>query len=282
MKTQNTLKFFSGLFTAGILLTACQTSNDEVVSQETTNQITAAQVTLETEVDNTTEDVTVIVDQTFNEVQFSNKTATPHDRYLPDCATVTKDVTDTTKDITIDFGSACELRNGKTISGKVMMHWVKDSTALTVTIDVTFDNLFINDKHIEGGYSVLREHSNSNGNPQSTHTFNTTITWPDNSVASKQGSRTKELIEGQDTRAWGDDVMSITGNWSFTRKDGTVHLATITTPLRREMSCRFIVSGVIALQKDNQAAVLDFGDGTCDDLGELTKDGTTETIHLKR
>lgn len=282
MKTQNTLKFFSTLFTAGVLLTACQSGSGDVVSQETANQFTVDQVALETEVDNVTEDVTVIVDQTYNDVEFANKTATPHERYLPDCATVTKNVTDTTKDITIDFGEACELRNGNTVSGIIMMHWVKDPTALTISIEVTFDNLFVNDKHIEGGYTVLREHSNNNGNLQSTHTFDVTVTWPDNSVASKNGTRTKELIEGQDTRAWGDNVFSITGNWNFTRKDGTVHVATITTPLRKELSCRFIVSGVIAFQKDDQAAVLDFGDGTCDDLGEVTKDGVTETIHLRK
>jgi len=282
MKTQKMLNFFSTLFTAGILLTACQSGSGDVVSQETANQFTVDQVALETEVDNATEDVTVIVDQTYNDVEFANKTATPHERYLPDCATVTKDVTDTTKDITIDFGEACELRNGNTISGIIMMHWVKDPTALTISIEVTFDNLFVNDKHIEGGYTVLRERSNNNGNPQSTHTFDVTVTWPDNSVASKNGTRTKELIEGQDTRAWGDNVFSITGNWNFTRKDGTVHVATITTPLRKELSCRFIVSGVIAFQKDDQAAVLDFGDGTCDDLGEVTKDGVTETIHLRK
>ncbi|MFK5890118.1 MAG: hypothetical protein QM486_05245 [Flavobacteriaceae bacterium] len=282
MKTQKMLNFFSTLFTAGILLTACQSGSGDVVSQETANQFTVDQVALETEVDNATEDVTVIVDQTYNDVEFANKTATPHERYLPDCATVTKDVTDTTKDITIDFGEACELRNGNTVSGIIMMHWVKDPTALTISIEVTFDNLFVNDKHIEGGYTVLRERSNNNGNPQSTHTFDVTVTWPDNSVASKNGTRTKELIEGQDTRAWGDNVFSITGNWNFTRKDGTVHVATITTPLRKELSCRFIVSGVIAFQKDDQAAVLDFGDGTCDDLGEVTKDGVTETIHLRK
>lgn len=282
MKTQNTNKFFTVLFTTGILLTACQSSSDDVVSQEAVEQITVAQVALETEVDNVTEDVTVIVDQTFNEVEFSNKALTPRgDRYLPDCATVTKVVTDTTKDVTIDFGTSCELRNGNIVSGKIIMNYVKDSTAMTRSV-VTFDNFANNDKKIEGGYTSFKEHSNVNGNPQSTNTVDFTITWPDGTFASKSGTKIKELIEGKDTRAWGDDVFSISGNWNFTRKDSSVHQSTITTPLRKELSCRFIVSGVISIQKDGQTATLDFGDGTCDDLGELTKDGVTETIHLKK
>jgi hypothetical protein len=283
MKTQNTTKIFTALFTAGILLTACQSGSNDIVSQETTTQISATQVAVETEVDNVTDDITVIVDQAYADEEFANKSATTAaTRYLPDCATVTKVITDATKDITIDFGKACELRNGNTVSGKIILNYVKDTMALTRSVEVSFDNLFVNEKHIEGGYSVLRERSNANGNPQSTHTFNIKVTWPDDSVASKNGTKIKEFIEGQDTRAWGDNVFLITGNWHFTRKDGTVHITTITTPLRRELSCRFIVSGVIAFQKDDQSAVLDYGDGTCDDLGTFTKDGVTETIHLKR
>ncbi len=283
MKTQNTTKIFTALFTAGILLTACQSGSNDIVSQDIATQISADQVAVETEVDNVTDNVTVIVDQTYADEEFANKSATTMaTRYLPDCATITRVITDTTKDITIDFGEACELRNGNTVSGKIIMKYVKDTTALTRSVDVSFDNFFINEKRIEGGYSVFRERSNANGNPQSTHTFDVTVTWPDGSFASKKGTKTKELIEGQNTRAWGDNVFLITGNWHFTRKDGTVHVTTITTPLRKELSCRFIVSGVITFQKGDQSAVLDYGDGTCDDLGTFTKDGVTETIHLKR
>lgn len=283
MKTQNTYGIFTALFTASILLTACQSDNSNIVGQELEEQITVAQVALETEVDNVTEDVTIIVDQTIDAIEFSNKTLTPRgDRYLPGCATVTKVITDTTKEITIDFGEACELRNGNIVSGKIIMNYVKDSTAMTRSVNVTFDNFYNNDKKIEGSYTSFKEHSNVNGNPQSTNTIDFTIIWSDGTFASKSGTKIKELIEGKDTRAWGDNVFSITGNWQFTRKDGSVHQSTITTPLRKELSCRFIVSGVISIQKDGQAAILDFGDGTCDDLGELTKGGVTETIHLKK
>jgi len=282
MKAQNTYSIFTALFTASILLTACQSDNSNIIGQEIEKQITVAQVALETEVDNVTEDVTIIVDQTFNEVEFSSKSATPHERYLPGCATVTKVITDTTKDITIDFGEACELRNGNIVSGKISMNYVKDSTAMTRSVKVTFDNFYHNDKKIEGGYTSFKERSNINGNPQSTNKVDFIITWSDGTFANKSGTKIKELIEGKDTRAWGDDVFSISGNWRFTRKDGSVHQSTITTPLRKELSCRFIVSGVISIQKDGQEATLDFGDGTCDDLGELTKDGVTEIIHLRK
>jgi len=284
MKLQNKLQIFSAILGIGIFLTSCQKTGADVVSQETQqDQLTTTAIETETEVDNVTDDVAVMVDQTYNNEEFANKSAvSPGDRYLPDCATITRIVTDTTKDITIDFGDSCVLRNGNTVSGKILIHYAIDKVALTKLVEVSFDNFFDNSKKIEGSFSILKERQNKNGNPQSTNTFNITVTWPDNSFATKEGTKTRELIEGGDTFTWGDDVFEITGHWNFTRKDGTIHVATITTPLRRELSCRFIVSGVIALQKDDQAAVLDFGNGTCDDLALLTKNGKTTEIHLRK
>jgi len=283
MKTQNTLKFLTALFFVGIIFTSCQSSEENIAAQDVAGQFNASQIQTETEVNNITDDVSVIVDQTFANEEYANKSEVNlNNRYLPSCATVTKVVTDTTKDVTIDFGTSCELRNGNIVSGKILMHYAKDKTAMTRSVDVSFDNFYNNGKKIEGSHSVLKERENENGNPQSTFNFSVTVTWPDGSTASKSGLKIKELIEGSTTPTWGDNVFLISGNWNFTRKDGTVHEATITTSLRKELACRFVVSGVVSFQKNNQMAVLDYGDGTCDDLGTITIDGVTETIHLRK
>lgn len=55
------------------------------------------------------------------------------------------------------------------------------------------------------------------------------------------------------------------------------------TPLRRELACRFIVSGVLEISRNDATASLDFGDGSCDAVGILTyPDGSTEEIFLRR
>lgn len=283
MKTKNRFKILTTLASLGLLLTACQSSNESIDAQVSAAKINNADVELETEVNNLTDDISFMVDQTYTNEEFANKLETANgERYLPECAVVTKVITDTSKDIIIDFGEACILRNGNTVSGKILMHYINDKTAMTKSITVSFDNFYNNLRKIEGGHSVLRERSNANGNPQSTNTENLMITWPDGTFASKNGTEIHELIAGSDTHTWGDDVFSITGNWTFTRKDGSLHSVTITTPLRKELTCRFIVSGIETLEKDGQTAILDFGDGTCDDLGTISKDGVTETIHLKK
>ena len=64
---------------------------------------------------------------------------------------------------------------------------------------------------------------------------------------------------------------------------GNVYMKEITTPLRRELSCRFIVSGVLEISRNDNTASLDFGDGSCDAKGILTQpDGTESEVFLRR
>lgn len=283
MKSENTFKILVTIVGLGALLSACQGASDSLDLQQAAKQITTADVEKESEISNLSDDVFTMVSETYSNIEFANKSEMDNgNRYMPDCAVVTKVVTNTTKDVTIDFGSACVLKNGNTVSGKIKMHYINDKTAMTRSIDVSFDNFYNNLRKIEGGHSVLRAFSNANGNLQITNTENITVTWPDGTIASKSGTKVHELIEGFNTIAWGDDVFLITGNWVFTRKTGSVYTATITTPLRRELACRFIVSGVVSFDRDGQVAILNYGDGVCDDTGTITKNGVDEIIHLKK
>ncbi|NJO91796.1 MAG: hypothetical protein HC831_24620 [Chloroflexia bacterium] len=43
-------------------------------------------------------------------------------------------------------------------------------------------------------------------------------------------------------------------------------------PLIRLGDCRYIVSGIVVMEKNEEVfATLDFGDGTCDDIATITK-----------
>jgi hypothetical protein len=55
--------------------------------------------------------------------------------------------------------------------------------------------------------------------------------------------------------------------------------ATIIEPLIRKTACRFIVSGTIDKQKHNRSGVLNFGEGTCDNVAIFTTD-TGEEIEI--
>ncbi len=276
----------AGLMLASALtFTAC--SEEEAATEEllvTSDVITTAQLQYSDESEQISDEIAEIAEDVYvsDELAATAKGTYLSD-YLPECVTITTVVTDTTKEKTIDFGSGCELRNGNVLSGIIKLSYILDMEAASKNLTVLLENFTFNEVAIEGGANIFRVRSNANGNPNSTLTANYEATWPDGETASFSSNRNREWIEGFGTGFWGDNVFMINGNATFTNKAGNVFSKTITTPLRREMACRFIVSGVLEISRNAASANLDFGDGSCDAKGILTKpDGTSEEVFLRR
>ena len=240
------------------------------------------------EIDAAIEDVNADVDQAFiieeglgslTTKEGDNK-ITPN--FFPECLTKTVVIEENMKIVTLDYGDGCEIR-GRFKAGIIIMKYEKNKELHTRSITITYDNYRVNRKLMEGSHSVVRVKENENGNPQSTSTFDMMVTWDSGDTATRVGQKAREMIEGADTRTWGDNVYSITGSWETTRKNGTTVAAEVTTPLRRELACKFLVSGVIDLTKNDRHGILDFGDGECDNQATLTlDDGTVIEITLHR
>ncbi|CAM1360364.1 conserved exported hypothetical protein [Tenacibaculum litopenaei] len=198
----------------------------------------------------------------------------------PQCLTRTVEDTATGKIVTLDFGTGCEGRKGRVYAGKIIITYVKDTGSFSKT--VRFDNFSVNGNAVEGGKSVSKVRENANGNPERTHTVDITVTFDSGEVIVKKGEKTKEKIAGADTDDRGDDVVMISGFWESVKKDGSEVKATITTDLRREYACKYIVSGVVEISKGGNDYTLDFGDGSCDNKATLTDSaGNVKEITLK-
>ncbi|NQV77582.1 MAG: hypothetical protein HQ490_04415 [Lutibacter sp.] len=272
MKISN-LKLLTFFFVSAIVFVSC--NNDTV---DVSEPISADEAIALAEVDDVSDEINNIIDDFFVENEDgvkSSDTESKTEDLLP-CVTKTIELINTTKTITLDFGEGCELPNGNVLRGKIIMSYAIDSDVHSLTITHTYENFYFNDISIEGGNTIIRVRENDNGNLQSTITFNTTLTWPDGVFASREGTKTREWIEGYDTRTFGDNVFLITGNWKATFKDGTELSANVLEPLTREMACRFIISGVLEMQKGDSAGVLDFGDGSCDNVATFTNQADEE------
>jgi hypothetical protein len=203
--------------------------------------------------------------------------------YLPECAIVTTVVTDTTIERTIDFGMGCELPNGNYLAGIIYLEYAKDMEMATKTIGLSLENFSFNRVAVAGSASVVRQRSNGNGNPQSDASWTFEGVWPNDDTFSFNGNRTREWIEGYASGFWSDNVFLITGKGSFKGRLGNVFEKEIQKPLRREWSCRFIVSGSMLISRNDASVTLDFGEGSCDGKGLLTyADGSTKEIFLRR
>lgn len=272
---------------SGLFFVSCD-DNEVIKAPEISEIITENETLTIIESDDVSDELDNLIDDYLFEDGLSGKTelaSKEEERGIgrPDCVTKTVEMDGTTRTITFDFGEGCEFPNGHIVAGKIIISHEFDVDAMTMTVTQTYEGFTFNDVTVEGQNTIVRTGENENGNPQSVKTMDITMTWLDGETASRVGTKTREWTEGYDTREWGDNVFEITGNWTTTFKDGTVISATITKALKREMACRYIVSGIIELTKNDVTCTLDFGDGTCDNIAICTDaDGIETEITLRK
>ena len=235
-------------------------------------------------IDVATEDVAKIVeDQYALQVNPSAGKNALQTQDLPSCATVTAVTTANTWTRTVVFDN-CTLPNGNVLDGTIIASGSLDFSTPSYTINYSFVDFHHNNILIEGNRTVVRTHQSTatlaTVHPVATMAIDMTATFPNGNVYHRVGNRVREMIEGFGTPLiWADNVFSISGSWTTTFPAGT-QTSTITTPLRVEVGCPNIVSGVVSIVRNGNTATLDYGSGECDNQATLTVNGTTTTITL--
>jgi len=265
------------LMVVGLLLNAC---SDNESTNDDTQALDYSEVVLSSDADKAItamEDITLDVYDVQENSETSRLSSPPNN--LPDCVSITLVVQQNFRELTLDFGTDGCVVHGNLLKGIMVLSWERNPEAMQVLITQTLDNFYFNNKNIVGGKSILREKSNDNGNPQSTHNIDYTIIWPNGAEASREGTKIREWIEGHGSGVWGDNVFEITGNWTTTFVNGNTHSYEVDIPLRREVVCFYFVSGSVDVVRTNFSGVLDYGAGECDNQATFTfEDGTVVDI----
>jgi hypothetical protein len=276
MKTNFLLKIVA-LFTV-ILLASCSKDNDDTASA-----FTAADIQTNAKVDRISNDVSDIIDDQYAEQNLNGRSITAAS-ILPACVTITvAPITpaSTTWTRTIDFGTTgCAMPNGAVLRGVIIISGSLNYTLQNYVISYTFVNFYHNDMLVQGNRTVTRSHQSTIHqtaiHPVNVMDINMTFT-NSNGVYTRVGTRTRECVEGFDTRPnWTDNVYVVTGSWATTFPNGNVNnnLISATSPLRILMNCDYrIVSGMVNITRPNHTAVLDYGTGTCDNNATISIDG---------
>lgn len=266
-----------------LFITSCaKEDSPEIEEEQQTFEVAALKASDESE--HISEEIFSIAEDVYatDEIRAVSKGSYSSD-YLPDCVTITTVITGTTKERTIDFGEACELPNGNILGGIIKLSYLKDMEMATKMLNLSLENFTFNGIAVEGTASLKRMRANAKGNPQADTEASFNAEWPDGNTANFTGNRTREWIEGYGSGFWGDNVFLISGKGTYNGTLGNVFVKETTTSLRREMSCRFLVSGILEISRNDSTASLDFGDGSCDAKGIVTyPDGTSEEIFLRR
>lgn len=276
MKTNSIVKI--SFFFAAIVISSCTKDNET----SSNSALTSTEISTNAKIDAASNDVADIIDDQFFQQNPTGKSTTNVNSILPTCASVTVALTPSTWTRTIDFGTTgCPMPNGAVLRGKIIISGSIVTNQMQYVMSYTFENFYHNNTLIQGNRTVTRSFQSTSYSsvvhPVHVMDINMTITSPTGEVYTRVGSRTRECVEGFDTNMiWNDNIYVITGSWATTFPNGNVHTNTISTtnPIRVRMNCDYkIVRGTVTIVKNTHTAVLDYGEGTCDNIATIAIDG---------
>ncbi|MEJ7610746.1 MAG: hypothetical protein WKF88_06150 [Ferruginibacter sp.] len=191
------------------------------------------------------------------------------------CATVTvTPLTGFPKSIVIDFGPiGCTSPNGVTRKGKILVTLTDSLRVPGSVATMTFDNYFVNLYKKEG---TITWTNTSVPGIKRWHRVcqNGKITAPNGNYWNHFGTQDITQTAGVFTPLnLTDDVFSTTGGHTVTNAAGLSRTGTILSALQKKNMCNFIDKGTYQLQGPNHVAIIDYGNGTCDNLATISIDG---------
>lgn len=185
------------------------------------------------------------------------------------------------KTITLNYGEGTTLENGHVLSGVIVIGISGPRDSETYSREVVYTNFGVDSLTVNGNSIVARNRAEEEFR---TFTTDMAFTLADGKVINRSSERVWEWLEGMDTdEDQTDDLIQITGVVNAENSDGDTYKKEIVEPLIRLGDCRFIVQGVVEIWlNESLISSLDYGNGECNNMAILTKDGETLEIDLAK
>jgi hypothetical protein len=201
----------------------------------------------------------------------------PTPAWIGSCAIVSVTGNFPSKNIKIDFGSGCTSPNGITRKGIINIVLTDSIRKSGSKATITFDNYYVNQFKKEG--IVVRTNTTVAGS--NTRSHNRTVT--DGKITSPIGKVWQHSSNINITQTAGvntpcdlsDDIYLLEGTRTVTNTQGKTRSSATQTPLQKKRSCANIDQGVLKVQGTNHFALIDFGNGSCDNQATISIDGRT-------
>jgi hypothetical protein len=267
-----------------LLLVSCDNESPEQSATADSDDIEAAEIQAEiqsmTEVLDEMSEMIGIEMDAFDAFKENSEKTLPDGTYFSSCLSRTLVIEDNGINLSLDFGNGCEGPHGNVLAGIIRVDIQLISLDEQI-ITHSFQDFSINGRAVEGTMTKNRVRSNAEGYPEVQTSRDLGIQWDEDTAFSRVGETTRIWVSGSDTRNWGDDVFLTTGGWNVFKNGVLQRSVTISKELRRELSCRFLVSGTLEIQGVTDFS-LDFGDGSCDDKAIVEIGDRQEEIQLGR
>jgi hypothetical protein len=186
------------------------------------------------------------------------------------------------KTITVDYGTGCSGFDGNTRSGMIVISVTGPRLETGSKRSVTFESYYSNGIKVEG--TKVLENLGKNTNQNFVFSIKLTsgkLTLADGKTILREFDHKREWIAGIFTKNIFDDECLVSGIASGVNINGIAYTNTIMTPLHWTRACKFIVSGVVKIERSGKEPVtIDYGDGECDARATVTKGGVSKEILL--
>ncbi len=187
------------------------------------------------------------------------------------------------KIITVDYGVSCTGLNEIVRSGKIIIEISAPRMETGSKRTVTFSDYYVNGNKVEG--TKVLENTGFNASQHLVISVKLTggkITLPDGKVIEREVNHQREWIAGLMTRNIWDDECLVSGTASGVNIEGVEYTNSILTALHWTRACRFIVSGVVQIERgDAQPVMIDYGQGDCDAKAVVTRGDESKEITLR-
>ena len=269
-------KVIAKVLTIGVIfslfMTACQES-------DTTEGAEIASFDLESEaaLETSFEEVDLISDAGLQTLDESSTGRFMRDRIL-ECAEVTKDTVEQV--ITIDFGDGCECPNGVVKKGKIIIEYDGRMHEVGSFRKVTLEDFYIDSLHVEGVRTLTNVTEETNAD--NSWSFNATIvggkiTLPDGSFATREADHARTVFLFED---WTESYATLDGSATGVLFNGNEYEISILETLIFKRGCRDgrivqPVDGIKQIIVGDRTAVIDYGEGDCDNLVRVDVNGNS-------
>lgn len=200
------------------------------------------------------------------------------------CASITIDTLNNTK--VIDFGSGCVNKHGRLRAGKIVITYSDIKDEVGAFRQVEFVDFYKDSINIQGTQRMEVINIDAEGNK----TIQTSLTggkmvYPNGTFETKNAVMVRYKYRSDADP--NNHYTTLTGSLAGTDSEGVSFSTLITKPIRFVRNCdpekgrkMTPVEGTKTITTDTQVTTIDFGDGSCDTLVDVTTNGVTETVDL--
>jgi len=270
-----------------LIITGCNKEDDSIAINDntpvTSDENPEADAICNADVNMMFSDVFDIADEAYISASGYKSSGYDDSYFIGGCATITLDTLSNPRMLTVDFGDEnCLCNDGHYRRGKIIITFTGPYRMIGTVITHSFDNYYVDDNAVMGSMIVTNAGRDEYNNLNYLISSNAIIIRADSSGQfTRAGNFRRIWIEGENTPDRFDDIYLIKGKAYGQLASGSNYRMNIVNPLRREIGCKYFVSGVFKFKTVNKPeAIFNYGDGECDNIATVTINGITHTIYL--